>query len=115
MADPTYTYTWDLDTSGEALRYNLAEPDKGLVTSVNWNVKCISSDNYESVLNSSQGFEKGETFIEFKDLTKEQVIGWVKTALTDEIVTEIETKLKNKIIEQRTPTIAYGTPSSWSS
>tara|TARA_R100001509_G_scaffold143244_1_gene98902 strand:- start:165 stop:512 length:348 start_codon:yes stop_codon:yes gene_type:complete len=115
MADPTYTYTWDFDTTGSALRYNLNDPDKGLVTAVNWCVKCVSSDNYESQMNGSQGFEKGDSFTPFEDLTKSQVIGWVKTDLTDEIVTEIETKLKNKIIQQRTPTIGYGTPSSWSS
>ena len=96
MADPTYTYNWDFDTTGNALRYNLNDPDKGLVTAVNWTVKCVSSDSYESAMCGSQGFEKGDSFTEFEDLTKSQVIGWVKTSLTDTVVTEIETKLKKQ-------------------
>jgi hypothetical protein len=50
--------------------------------------------------------------VAYADLTEEVVVGWVKSQLTAEKVTEVETALQAQLDEQTTPTKASGTP--WS-
>ena len=114
MADPTYTYTWGFQND-KSLEYKSGDPDKGLVTTVHWNCTCTSSDGYTSYIYGSENFEKGSSMVAFDDLTKDTVIGWIKTKLGSDIVTAKETALKAEIIEKRTPTIVSGQPSSWAS
>tara|TARA_R100000231_G_scaffold88204_1_gene66814 strand:- start:118 stop:465 length:348 start_codon:yes stop_codon:yes gene_type:complete len=115
MADPTYTTVWSLNHPEGPLEYNTNNPDQGLVTCVHYKVVCTSSEGHQSVRTNTHGFDKGSTVTPFESLTESQVIGWVKTALGDSIVAELETKMKNEIIESQTPKISLGKPSSWSS
>ena len=50
-----------------------------------------------------------------KDLTKDQVIGWIKTKLGSDEVSKLETSVKEQCIEQRTPTSISTAPTSWTS
>ena len=114
MADPTYTYTWGFQ-GDKALEYNSGDPDKGLVTTVHWNCTCTSSDGYTSYIYGAEGFEKGSSLTAFDDLTKDTVIGLIKTKFGSDDVTAKEAALKADIVSQRTPSTISGQPSSWSS
>lgn len=65
---------------------------------------------YSAGAYGSIGFERPENLIPYADLTKEQVIEWVKEALGGEKVVEIGQALLNQIDEQRNPTKAAGVP-----
>ena len=68
---------------------------------------------YSAGAYGSIGFERPENLIPYADLTKEEVIGWVKEALGSDKVLEIGQALLNQINEQRNPTKAAGVP--WAS
>ena len=114
MADPTYTITWGFQGE-KALEYNSDDPDKGLVTTVHWNCTCTSSDGFTSYIYGAESFEKGSSMIDFDKLTKDDVIGWIKTKFGSDDVTAKEAALKADIEGQRTPKTISGQPSSWSS
>ena len=114
MADPTYTYTWGFQNE-LALESNATDPDKGLVTTVHWEIIGTSSDGYSSRLFGAESFEKGSSMIEYDKLTKNDVIGWLKTKFGSDDVAAKEADLKTKIDIQRTPKTISGQPSSWAS
>lgn len=68
---------------------------------------------YSAGAYGSIGFERPENLIPYADLTKEQVIGWVKEALGSDKVLEIGQALLDQINEQRNPTRSGGVP--WAS
>ena len=68
---------------------------------------------YSAGAYGSIGFERTENLIPYADLTREEVIGWVKEALGSDKVLEIGQALLNQIDEQRNPTKAAGVP--WAS
>jgi hypothetical protein len=49
-------------------------------------------------------------FTPYDELTKEQVVGWVKDALGEEQVTSVEESLANQIQKKLNPTDASGIP-----
>ena len=114
MADPTYTYTWGFQRK-YSLEYVNGGADNGLVTAVHWDLSCQSSDGYSARSYGKESFEKGESVIPFEDLTKSIIIGWIKTKFGAEEVTRLENHIKNKLDQQRTPTLKTGEPTSWSS
>ena len=63
-------------------------------------------------MKSNDQIFEGKTF---EDLTKDNLLSWVKNSLGSSAIVDAETELKNNIIEQRTPATVFGTPSSWSS
>jgi hypothetical protein len=65
---------------------------------------------YSAGAYGSIGFERPQNLIPYKDLTKDEVIEWVKEALGSEKVLEIGQALLNQINEQRNPTHASGLP-----
>ena len=77
MADPTYNITWGFQ-SEKPLDVINGGDDDGLVTTVHWNLSCISSDGYNGYHYDAMYLEKGSSVIPLKDLTKDQVIGWIK-------------------------------------
>ena len=114
MADTTYTYTRGFQ-GDKALEYNSSDPDKGLVTTVHWEIICTSSDGYTSRIYGAEDFVKGSSMTAFDDLTKDTVIGWLKTKFGSDDVTAKEAALKAEIVAERTPTTVSGQPSSWAS
>jgi hypothetical protein len=65
---------------------------------------------YSAGAYGSIGFERPDNLIPYADLTKDQVIEWVKDALGSDKVLEIGQALLNQINEQRNPTKAAGVP-----
>jgi hypothetical protein len=104
MADTTFTW-------------NIAQLDRevndGYVFTAHYTVDAHDG-TYNAGAYGSIGFERPDNLIPYADLTKEQVIEWVKEALGgDEKVAEIETALQSQIDEQRHPSKAAGVP--WAS
>ena len=114
MADPTYNITWGFQ-SEKPLDVINGGDDDGLVTTVHWNLSCVSSDGYNGYHYDAMYLEKGSSVIPLKDLTKDQVIGWIKAKLGSDEVAKLENSVKEQCIEQRTPTSISTAPSSWTS
>ena len=82
----------------------------GKVTTAHYTVAAKSADGtYASGAYGSLGFD-GEITTPFSELTEEQIVGWVKDALGEEKVTEVEAALQAQIDEQRAPSKAAGVP-----
>lgn len=91
--------TWYIDR----LCRNLSD---GLVVTAYW--RCTAVDGNSSVSTSgSVGFERGESFTPYEELTEEQVLGWVKPQLD---VSNIEYGLQSHIEAKKTPVIGEGVP-----
>ena len=78
----------------------------GLVITAHWRVNAVDGEHSAGAY-GSVGFERGETFIPFEQLTEAQVIDWVKTQLD---VAEIEAALGKIIDEQKNPSKITGMP-----
>lgn len=80
----------------------------GKVTTVHY---VVDSNNgtYSAGAYGSLGFD-GDVSTPYGELTEEQVISWVKEALGDEKIAEVEAALQNRIDEQIAPTQATGVP-----
>ena len=74
----------------------------------------ISARNaaYSAGAYGSIGLERPDSLIPYSDLTEEIVVGWVKDALTEEKVEQIEDALQSQLDEHAAPTKAAGVP--WS-
>jgi len=70
----------------------------------------INDGTYSAGAYGSIGFERPEQLIPYMDLTKDEVIQWVKDALGEEKVLEIGQALLAQIEEQRNPSKAGGVP-----
>lgn len=82
------------------------QPSDGLVTEVFWGADAEDGEPTASYYGKTV-FERDESFVPFEELTKEQVLEWVKATLD---VEAIEAKLAADIAAQQTPAILSGTP-----
>lgn len=86
-------------------------PPEGQVYTAHWTVNL--EDQGETVgAYGSVGFGDPDpgNYTPFDQLTEDQVIGWVKSALGDEQVDSIETALAEQIQQKLNPTSAAGVP-----
>ena len=114
MADPTYTTTWGFQGDRPLEAINGGDDD-GLVTKVHWSLTCDASDGCSGYTYDCMILEKGSSVIPLADLSKDQVIGWIKTKLGSDEVSRLETAVKQQCIDQRTPASISTAPSSWTS
>ena len=98
------TFTWKI----AQLERETAD---GFVYTAHYTVDA-KDDAYSAGAYGSIGFERPDNLIPYSSLTEEVVIGWVKDALGEEKVTNVESALQAQLDEQRTPTKASGLP--WS-
>mgnify|MGYP003118699939 CR=1 FL=1 len=100
------TKTWEINTMER-------DVSDGYVTKVIYRVKGISDSEEKARETGEVNFKKPDSlpsdFIEFAKLDAATVLGWVKTALGDEVAS-IETRLEEKVNEVLTPTTATGVP-----
>ena len=101
------TFTWNV----VQLDRELAD---GYVYTAHWRCDAVSSElredgePYRAGAYGSVGFERPESdLIPFDDLTKDQVIGWVKSKINE---AEIEAAIEAQLAEQITPTRGQGLP-----
>jgi len=85
------------------------ETTDGFVFTAHYTVEA-KDDTYSAGAYGSIGFERPENLIPFADLTEATVVGWVKEALGDEKVANVESALQGQLDEQRHPTRASGVP-----
>ena len=100
------TKTWEVNTMER-------DVSDGYVTKVIYRVKGISGSEEKARETGEVNFTKPSSlpsdFVEFAKLDAATVLGWVKTALGDQVAT-IETALEAKVNEVLTPTSAVGVP-----
>ena len=85
------------------------ETADGFVFTAHYTVNA-KDDTYSAGAYGSIGFERPENLIPFADLTEAEVVSWVKEALGEDKVAEVEAALQNQIDQQRNPTQAAGVP-----
>ena len=114
MADPTYNITWGFQSDKPLDAINGGDDD-GLVTKVHWNISCVASDGFTGYYYDCMSLEKGSSVTPLKDLTKDQVIGWIKTNLGSDKVASLENHVKQECINKRTPASISTAPARWTS
>ena len=100
MAD--FSVTWNIANLER-------ETADGFVFTAHYTVDATDG-TYSAGAYGSIGFERPDKLIPYKDLTKDEVIEWVKEALGSDKVEQIGQALLNQINEQRNPTHASGMP-----
>ena len=77
-----------------------------VVFSVSWNLTVID-DTYTSSVNGTIGVEldPAAPYTPYNELTKDQVLGWVKLSLGDAQVLEYENGVSSIVEAQKNPTI----------
>lgn len=101
-AIPATVFTW-------AIANLERETADGFVYTAHYTINA-KDETYSAGAYGSIAFERPENLIPFADLTENVVIGWVKEALGDEKVAEIEAALQAQLDEQRAPSKAAGVP-----
>jgi hypothetical protein len=101
--------------SATVFTWNIAQLERevsdGYVFTAHYTIDA-KNDAYTSGAYGSIGFERPENLIPYSELSKEEVVQWVKEVLGEEKVVEIEAALQQQLDEQRTPSKASGLP--WS-
>mgnify|MGYP003336381953 FL=1 len=85
-------------------RHPEQDGQENVVFFVQW--RCIGVDgNYGGSAHGLQGIsiDFGTPFTPYADLTQDQVIGWVKSAMGDERVAQIEASVNAQIEAQKNP------------
>ena len=107
----TITKTWEVNTC-------VRTTADGYVNKVIYRVNGTDG-TYQSRATGEVNLARPDTLIPYKDLTHDQVIGWVKAEVETQAaagngptVAQIEGALDAHINEQKTPTTAVGVP--WS-
>ena len=95
------TNTWNIAN----LDRNVAD---GKITTIHWTLDS-TDDTYSAGCYGSIGVD-GDLTVEYKDLTADTVIGWVKDHFGAEKVTEIEQTMADQLELQRAPKTAAGVP-----
>jgi len=85
------------------------ETGDGYVYTAHYSVSAKSAA-YSAGAYGSIGFERPEDLVPYSEITEEMAIQWVKDALTEEKVEQIEEALQNQLDEQAAPTKAAGVP-----
>lgn len=83
--------------------------EDGFVFVAHWTVEA-EDNGYRASSYGSVGFERPENLIPFEDLTKEQIIEWVKEALGNEQVLAIGQALLDQLEQEKNPPMAFGVP-----
>jgi hypothetical protein len=102
-------------SSATTFTWNIAQLERevsdGFVFTAHYTIDA-KDDVYTSGAYGSIGFERPDNLIPYSELTLDEVVGWVKEALGEEKVADIEAALQKQLDEQRTPSVAAGLP--WS-
>ena len=97
------TNTWNIVQMDTYPEYD-GQPN--VVFTIHWNLLGTNGTHQGSVYGSTGlTLNKDAAFISYDDLTQDQVIGWVKSALGEEQVTAYEKSVTDQINEQMTPKV----------
>ena len=85
------------------------ETADGFIFTAHYTISAKSAA-YSAGAYGSIGFERPDNLVPYSDITEEMVVEWVKDALTEEKVEQIEDALQSQLDEQAAPTKAAGVP-----
>ena len=71
------------------------------------NFKSFSASHANSI---SLNTDDLDDYIDYYNVTEEQIIAWTKVQLTDKMITAIENNIDGQISKQKTPTVKHGSP-----
>ena len=99
------TYTWNCRTVDT---YPTSGEFSDVVYNVHWRLTGTDeTGEYSATVIGTQSITvedlASETFVAFEDLTHEDVIGWVESAMGEERVAELHTSLDNQIADKIAP------------
>ena len=98
------TYTWNVENNGLEC-FPTFESQINVVFKVHWKVNATDGINNVSIFGKQLLDYKKDNFVEFSNLTEEQIINWVQSAMGTDKVTEIQTQLDNMINDLANPSI----------
>lgn len=98
------TYDWNCKTVDV---YPVNEGNNNVVYNVHYRV--VGEDSETAVLGDSIGTQVLDVsditdFVPFEDLTNDQVVAWVKSAMGSDKVAQIESNISSQISEKENPT-----------
>ena len=97
------TYTWDIV---QLDAYPIKNVLANCVFAAHWTLSGTDGTYIGSVYGSSNIIlNQNGYYIPYEDLTKDQVVSWVKNALGEEEVTKYETNIEKKIADQVNPPV----------
>lgn len=96
------TFTWNI----AQLEHEVSD---GFVFTAHYTIDA-KDDVYTAGAYGSIGFQRPDNLIPYSELTLEEVVGWVKEALGEDKVADIEAALQKQLDEQRAPSTASGLP-----
>ena len=103
-------YTWDCKTVDT---YPTKDDKADVSFNVHWRLTGVDDTEDKNIGDSygvvSLDTEDLSTFTAFADITEEDVIAWVQTALGDEQVESIRNNINAQIAEKITPTVVTKT------
>lgn len=101
------TTTWNINQMDAYPEY---EGNADVVFTVHWSLTA-TEDEYVGYVYGSAGLtlDPEATYVPYADLTKEQVVGWVHTALGEEQVVAYEASVLAQIELQKNPTVVTPT------
>ena len=85
------------------------ETADGFIFTAHYTISAKSAA-YSAGAYGSIGFERPDNLVPYSEITEEMVVEWVKDALTEEKVEQIEDALQSQLDEQAAPTKAAGVP-----
>ena len=93
------TITWRINDMNR-------QTSDGLVYNIHWSATAVEGDYSASIVNT-QALERGDSFVNYDNLTEETVLGWVWGKVDKEAV---EAALTAQINAQKAPVVANGLP-----
>lgn len=105
------TLTWNVVQMDA---YPEKDGKQDVVFTVHWNLTGVDGD-YNGYVYGSVGvtLDPEAPYTPYENLTQDQVIGWVKSALGDEQVAEYEANVQAQIDQKKNPTVVTP-PLPWS-
>ncbi len=97
------TNTWNIVQMDTYPEY---EGQPNVVFTIHWNLLGTNGTHQGSVYGSTGlTLNKDAAFISYDDLTQDQVIGWVKSALGEEQVTAYEASVAKQLVDLANPPV----------
>ena len=81
-----------------------------VITNLHWRVTAVDGEYSASSYGSQSVTVDPDNFTKYSDVTEANCISWLKTAMGEEAVTELEASLQSQLDLEITPTNGSGTP-----